>query len=316
MTTSLHRSIESKLLHLDASSVRYGLGCAWVGRYGEAGLPDDVALLQNAYSRGFRDFDTAPAYAASALRARRLVETIARESILLATKVSLDPALSARDQLLSGIERSLQRLRTSHIDLLQVHDISSLDSLLADDQGTALAVLLNELRGQGLIRYFGLATRSINLLLEGSLTGLFDSILTYSDLTPIDPIAAEMVAQVSSAGLAVINGSPLAQVLTGKDPALIEVHPTREERKRRAMLAYEFCQERGVSLLAAALQFPLKNEGVDITLTGPGSPEELASSLAALRLPLPEGFWEEWDANLLDRGFSGRMPKSVLQLLL
>ncbi len=296
-------SLAAYFLRSCETSFPLGCGCAWVGRKGEAGRPADVSLLQLAFEQGFRYFDTAPAYAESELSVGKFVETIDRDSIFLATKISLRGEFSLADEIHMSVDRSLKRLRTERLDLVQIHDIDTLDILQGADAGQSLLRAVESLREAGKIRHFGLATRNLQTLQEGASNGWFDSILTYSDLTPIDPKAKNLAAHASAVGVTVINGSPLAGLLFGTDPSKIAVEPAREERKRRAMHAYAFCKERGVSLLNAALQYPLTNPNVDITLTGPGTPSELESSIAALAKPLPETFWEDWNRELAQKAF-------------
>ena len=159
---------------------------------------------------------------------------------------------------------------------------------------------LVEAREAGSIRYFGLATRFHDLLETAVLHGEFDTILTYADYTPLNPSASDLITLAAARGLGIINGSPLAfGLLTGQDPRT-NAHLNGEWRllRRRASQLFDFCQQRAVPLLAVAMQYPFQNPGINITLTGAASPEELQKTLTACQTELPPDFWQELHAEL------------------
>ncbi|GIX08157.1 MAG: hypothetical protein KatS3mg115_2560 [Candidatus Poribacteria bacterium] len=115
--------------------------------------PESAASEMARYAEaGFTTFDLADHYGsaediAGAFR-ERYSEQVPAEIL---TKWVPPPGPLTRDQVRQAVERSLQRLRTSQIDLLQFHawryfDPSWLDGLF----------WLDELRREGLIRYLGL----------------------------------------------------------------------------------------------------------------------------------------------------------------
>ena len=287
-------------LKTSQGSIPYGIGCAWLGRvdnYMEM-MDEYVHTLKRAYNLGFRYFDTSAAYGESELTVGEFVKEVPRDSVFLASKSRVpfeeDP-VKAADFVKKGLERSLKRMNTSYLDLFQLHDVDTLSHVLVENG--VIDVLL-EAKKQGLIRYFGLATRSHNLLEQAARHGAFDTILTYSDYTPIDQSAKWVIDCATDLGVGVINASPLsAGWLTGKNPRErdAENHPESIWRKKIATVFYDFCTKKGVSVLAAALQFPLKNGNIDITLTGPATADEVNSSWNALNTPIPDEFWMEWN---------------------
>ena len=97
--------------------------------YGAASLvevPDEVAdrSIELALDAGINHFDTAAAYGDSELHLGRWMDRI-RDRIFLATKTGDRSATGAFD----GIRRSLERLRVSSVDLIQLHAIGDLDDL-------------------------------------------------------------------------------------------------------------------------------------------------------------------------------------------
>ena len=58
---------------------------------------------------------------------------------------------------------------------------------------------------------------------------------------------------------------------------------------------------RGVSLIAAATQFPLQNPAITAVVIGASDVSELASNIDHFNTELPEGLWDEMrEAGLLE----------------
>jgi len=272
----------------------YGVGCAWVRDVSDqAKLQAEVETLRYAYRCGARYFDTSEAYGDSELVVGEFVRTIPRHTLFLATKSRL-PYLNPDEavvHLRSNLERSLRRLHTDHLDLYQLHDADA--RYLATGVPPEVIHFLQEAREKGWIRYFGMAVRAHRFLGQAVHHGQYAAILTYSDYTPINQSATELIRMASARRVGVINGSPLNnRWLNGTDPRMRE--DDEAESRHKAVAFYDFCRAGGISVLAAALQFPMLNANIDMNLTGPGSAEQWAQSMEALRMPVPPSFWTEW----------------------
>ena len=102
---------------LKVSSI--GLGCVTFGR--EIDEPTSRLVLDRAWERGIRLFDTAAVYGAGAsetVLGKWIEDRGCRDQCVLATKVT---GTLSRSLILRSVEESLQRLRTDRIDLLQMH---------------------------------------------------------------------------------------------------------------------------------------------------------------------------------------------------
>lgn len=273
-----------------------GMGCAALG-----GPADTLALarfqatLDAAYECGIRYFDTSVNYGGSEFRLGQFLRRVPRDSLFVATKSGIPSAYTpceAKVHLRQAIRNSQERLGLDVIDLFQIHDVDTLDQSLAP--GGALEELV-EAQATGAIRYIGLGTRFHDLLEEAINQGQFDTILTYSDFTPLNQTAGALITLASGRGVGVINGSPLAfGLMTGADP---RSNPRIEGEYRRyvglAGKLYDLCVEHGVSTLNVALRYPMCNSDIAITLTGPGSPDELQAALAAAATAIPNRFWQD-----------------------
>ena len=81
-----------------------------------------------------------------------------------------------------------------------------------------------------------------------------------------------------------------------------EYLPASDEIIAKAQKISDFLKNRGISLTAAALQFPLRHPAVTSVLTGSRNSQELLSNIADFDLELPEGIWQELEeANLIER---------------
>ena len=124
--------------------------------YGGAALAEvtqDVAdaSIRRALDAGINHIDTAADYGDSELRIGAWTERI-RDRIFLATKTGDRTARGAYD----SIRRSLERLRTERVDLLQLHAIGNLEELdLATGTGGALEGAIRA-RDEGLVGAIGI----------------------------------------------------------------------------------------------------------------------------------------------------------------
>lgn len=123
-------------------------GGAALGEVSQA-IADDA--IQLALDAGINHFDTAASYGGSEDRLGPWIEGI-RDSVFLASKVTERPY----DAAWASINRSLERLRTDHLDLLQVHavnDLATLDRVCAADGSLRAAI---RARDEGLTRHLGI----------------------------------------------------------------------------------------------------------------------------------------------------------------
>ena len=128
--------------------------------------------LNHAIDRGITYLDTSPDYSSephvgAVMQSRR-------DEVFLATKVNR----RSRDGVLEEVRESLDRLQTSHVDLIQVHAVNAwadLEQVLAPDG--AVAGLL-EARNQGLVRFIGITGHARPELLGYALEHYpFDTVL-------------------------------------------------------------------------------------------------------------------------------------------
>ncbi|NJP90989.1 aldo/keto reductase [Nonomuraea sp. FMUSA5-5] len=153
--------------------------CLGTMMFGGAGNPDHdgcVRIIHRALDAGINVIDTADVYAGSeseeivgrALRGRR-------DDVVLATKVNgrmgEDPnrAGSSRRWIVAGVEHSLRRLRTDHIDLYQIHHPDP-----RTDVEETLAALTDLMAGAGTVLGDDLLDRIDEIVPPGADVGPLD----------------------------------------------------------------------------------------------------------------------------------------------
>lgn len=124
--------------------------------YGAASLAEvtqDVAdaSIQEALDAGINHFDTAASYGEAELRLGPWMPRI-RDQIFLATKTGE----RERDAAWEQINKSLERLQTDHVDLIQLHAVGDLDELdKVTGKGGALEAAVRA-RDEGLVGAVGI----------------------------------------------------------------------------------------------------------------------------------------------------------------
>ena len=149
-----------------------GLGTVKLGRNrevkypGNFDLPDDrsaAALLAQARELGINLIDTAPAYGSSEERLGKLLRG-QRRHWLICSKVGEEFAQGrshfdfSPQHIRHSVQRSLRRLNTDVIDILLIHSDGS--DLQIIEQTDALDELV-QLKNEGLIRSFGMSTKTV-----------------------------------------------------------------------------------------------------------------------------------------------------------
>ncbi len=253
-------------------------------------------LLGAALDAGLAVIDTAECYGESETLVGQALGG-RRDEVALFTKCGHAGGWGRADwrpaALAKSIERSLARLRTDRLDLVQLHSCS-LEVLRRGDAIEALEAA----RQRGLTRYIGYSGdgAAARFAVE---CGRFDTLQTsvsIADQEAIDltlPLAARQ-------GLGVIAKRPLANAVWryAKKPGESYYQPYWS---RLRTLDYPFCRDGARAAAATALRFTLAVPGVHTAIVGTTRPErwpENAAALAAGPLPGPayEAIRARWRA--------------------
>ncbi|ERK73167.1 aldo/keto reductase [Leifsonia aquatica] len=282
-----------------------GLGCNNFGRTGTATETQEGtdAVIGAAIDAGVTLFDTADIYGAE----RGLSESLMgkalagkRDRIVLATKFGMDMAgtngpdwgaRGSRRYIRLAVEASLRRLRTDWIDLYQLHRPDGVTPI----EETLDA--LDDLIAEGKIRYIGHSNLDGWQIAEAEFTArlhghpkFISAQNEYSLL--VRDAEREVLPAVNAYGLGFLPFFPLYNGLfTGKfsrdgGPAdsrimsirkhLLDDAPWDRIEEYRA-----FCDERGVSMLAATFAWLLAQPGLTSVIAGATKPEQIVANADA-----------------------------------
>jgi len=117
--------------------------------------------VRTALDAGYRHIDTAQYYGNEELVGEGIAETdVARDDVFVATKVHAEKFGLAHEEVIEGLEVSLDRLGLDSLDLLYVHwPVGNYDA-------AETMPAFDELREEGLIDHVGLSNFSVELLDE------------------------------------------------------------------------------------------------------------------------------------------------------
>ncbi len=260
-----------------------GFGGAEIGY--EGATPETVeALLNGALDAGLNVIDTAECYEGS----EELIGNAVggrRDQFYLFTKVGHPRGVGSEDwspaSILESIERSLRRLKTDRLDLVQLHSCS--EGVL--QKGDAIAAL-QKARERGYTRYIGYSgdTRAAKFAVE---SGAFDTLQTSINIADQEAVDLTM-RRARERNMGVIAKRPIANAAwrSGQKPIDSYQH-TYWDRLRK--LDYEFIRARPLEQsIGHALRFTLSVPGVHTAIVGTTKPER----------------WQE-NARLLDAGALG-----------
>jgi aryl-alcohol dehydrogenase-like predicted oxidoreductase len=243
-----------------------GLGAAEIG-YENASVEDVDGIVGSAFDAGVNVFDTAECYGDSESMLGRAVGA-RRHDILLFTKCGHASGLGGRDwdpdMLARSIERSLRRLRTSYVDLLQLHSCSE-----AELRRGAVIEVLERAKQAGKARFIGYSGDSTDALYAVQ-TGRFDTLQTSVNIADQEAITLTIPA-AQEGGMGVIAKRAIANA-AWKHGTLPPDPYHHTYWRRLDALNYDFLRggaDRGVE---TALRFTLAVPGVHVAIVGTKNP--------------------------------------------
>jgi D-threo-aldose 1-dehydrogenase len=278
--------------------------------------PEDLALatIRATFAGPINFLDTAAIYGYG--ESERRIGLVIRElgglppGFVLATKADRDPETNSfsGDQFKRSVEGSLQRLGLDRLQYVYIHDPehTTMEDIMSP--GGALAVL-KSYKEQGVIEHIGMSGGPIKMLIRYLETGEFSAVETHNRYTLLNRSAGPLLDVATRLGVAVVNAAPYGSGMLAKGPdayaryAYQDAPPLLVERTRKLAAV---CQEYGVPLAAAALQFSLRDPRVTTTVVGMTKPERVAQTVALASHPIPAELWPALDAV----GFDAEDPEA------
>ncbi|MCS5497705.1 aldo/keto reductase [Cnuibacter physcomitrellae] len=270
-----------------------------------------AAVVAEAIDLGITFFDTSPYYGDAEERLGRALKG-RRDRVLIGTKAGRNPGEVfdfSPTAIRRSVEESLRRLRTDHVDVLQLHDIEFVDlgPVLTDGYETLVA-----LRDEGKCLAIGMTGYSLATARRVIAETDCDVFLNFGHGTLLDGSLSSLGDLARSNGVALVNAAAVALGLL--TPAVRryadEGHMAPTGVVQAALRMSEVCEEAGASISFLANQYAIQRGGAVTTVIGTTTSvhlreaveaatttidEELLAAVLALR---PDPAEAQWDIGL------------------
>ncbi|MAG30278.1 MAG: aldo/keto reductase [Deltaproteobacteria bacterium] len=284
-------------------ATRLGFGAMELAAFaGAAAEKDAERLLNGVLDSGINFIDTSPDYGVSEEMIGKHLEH-RRDEYFLASKcgciVGRQPEFRdgklehdfSCENVRAGVEQSLRRIKTDHLDLVQIH--SSPSRTLIEEQETVEE--MRALRDEGKVRFLGMS--SVLPDLEGHIAmGVFDAFqIPYSALQPEHE---DVISRAAASGAATIIRGGVARGAPAPDQNESRQHDFWQEfigEKRDVWARANLDELLGdMSRMEFMLRFVLAHPDLDTTIVGTKNPDHLSANVrAAEKGPLPEDLRDE-----------------------
>jgi aryl-alcohol dehydrogenase-like predicted oxidoreductase len=275
------------------------------GPGGRLGRPiddgDAGALLNQVLDAGITLIDTSPDYGRSEeligqhLARRRAEFTLASKCGCAVSETGgatgFGEHVFTRANVRAGVEQSLRRMRTDHVDIVQFHASPSRSTLEEQDSVAELEAL----RDEGKLRFIGMSSTLPNIE-DHIAMGVFDAFQIPYSAVERDHEAVITAAAGAGAGTiirgGVARGLPVApaSTLDRLPDAFRDAFRARKERFDQAGLDDLL---EGMSRMEFMLRFTLSHPSIHTTIVGTANAAHLADNLAAAaKGPLPPDVYE------------------------
>jgi len=262
---------------------------------------DAGRLLNAVLDDGINLIDTSPDYG----RSEELIGTHVghrRDEFFLASKCGCPiesppdvppphPHDYSQKNVRANVEQSLRRLRTDHLDLVQVHMSPSRATL----EENHTIVTLKELRAEGKVRFIGMSGILPNLP-DHIAMNVFDAFQIPYSAVQRDHEDLVTEAAGKGAGTLIRGGAARGAASDEKNWTVgpLTQNPGVGQRNWETSGVEDLISQAGIGKQEFILRFTLSHPGLSTTIVGTANPAHLASNIAiAEKGPLPADLYEE-----------------------
>ena len=246
-----------------------------------------------------------------------------RSDYILASKCACQAGLAIGDHgekhiftaqnVIAGVEQSLQRLRTDYLDVVQIHGSPTLQEL---EEGGVIAALLS-LQKRGLVRYFGISSRLPGLAEFVDVEPFTVYQVPYSALQRTNEAVIETL---KTKGKAIVARGVTGRGAPSKGWATRPIGTAQGEVKAIWQRAGLDELIKGMDPIEFMIRFALTNPNLDIALVATTNLAHLQANIAsAAKGPLPADLYQIACQSLLAAGsgpglgvYKGGGPTPVL----
>jgi D-threo-aldose 1-dehydrogenase len=298
-----------------------GLGGAQMGNlYRVTSRKESAGAFRAAWEAGIRYFDTAPFYGFTRAERRlgAVLTDLPRDSYTVSTKVGRvmtpDPSVGPEEEgyveplpfrpvfdytydgVMRSFEASQQRLGILAPDILYVHDIGRFThgdrhahyrNQLTEGGGFRA---LTRLREDGATRAIGLGVNEFEIIEDTIKVADVDICMLAGRYTLLEQRSLALMNGCAQRGIGIVVAGPFnSGILAGSTKFNYAEAPAEIVARVDALRAA--CSSEGVTLQAAALQFPLAHPAVLTVVSGAHNAEQISANVAWLEEPIPPSFW-------------------------
>jgi aryl-alcohol dehydrogenase-like predicted oxidoreductase len=259
-------------------------------------------ILNAALDAGINYIDTSIDYGLSEERIGRYIAR-RRDDYYLASKCGClvgappaprgerNPHVFTRENIVAGVEQSLRRMKTDHLDVVQFHSSPSQRTL--DENGAVEALL--ELKAAGKVQFIGMSGTFPHLK-DHIAMGVFDVFQIPYSAVEREHEAAITAASEAGAGIVIRGGAAKGAPAPDKQAGM------QWDRWQQAGLG-ELLQE--MTPVEFVLRFTFSHPDMDTTIVGTVNPAHLDANVAVLRKgPLPSDLYAEAKRRLETAGLA------------
>ena len=294
-----------------------GLGTVFIGGQLEGGAPGEldvergVATVVAAMEAGCTLIDTAPNYGdtvAETIIGRALAaRPDLAEGVTVTTKVGRTAAGRdyGYDAVMRSVEASRERLGLDRFEIVYIHDPMGLplEEVLGKDRALGA---LRKLQDEGVVGFVGAAANDPDANGPFIETGEFDVAVVPDAWSLLNQSAERYIfPAVEKHDVGVAVATPIERGLLATGPIEGAAYSGRDFSPEILAHAGEInrvCDDHGVPMVAAALQWCVRHPLVATTIPGARTVEEAVQNTEAGGMELSEAFWA--DLEPLARDFS------------
>jgi len=267
---------------------------------------DTGRLLNTVLDEGINFVDTSIDYGASEERIGKHISQRRNEYFLAskcgclvgwepsATEDRGGPHVYNRENIVKGVEQSLRRLKTDHLDLLQVH--MTPPKKVLDESGTI--EVLKDLQRQGKVRFLGMSGTLPNINDHIGM-GVFDSFQIPYSCSQREHEAVISKAAKAGAGVVVRGGAARGA------PSSDNTRAQQRNPELRSVFEQAGLDDLldGDSPMEFVLRFTATHPDMTTNIVGTINPEHLKANIRAVaKGPLPKDVYEEAKRRLTAAG--------------
>jgi predicted aldo/keto reductase-like oxidoreductase len=232
-----------------------GFGGTWIS---ELDKPSAVSVVRRAFELGINYFDTAKLDGDSEEKIGEALKAV-RDKCVIATKTGS----RTKHESLEDFERSLKRLQTDKLDIIQLHGIDDEKTLSKAMGSDGVLQTCKQARKEGLVDFIGITGHKPRVLVKAIETGEFDTVLV-----PLNIITRQAIEELLPAAKEHDVGVAVMKPLSAKTSNLItclynpSLSLVSDEPELKALLG-----ENKDEMVSSAIRYVLSQ---DISVTIPG----------------------------------------------